>query len=56
MVERELSKTHSIEGINIESARNGEKILTIHYDRLPESKNQGSQVEKQEKNSVSSSK
>jgi hypothetical protein len=32
LVERELSKTHSIENITIQNAQNGEKILTIQYE------------------------
>jgi hypothetical protein len=32
LVERELSKTHSIENITIHQAQNGEKILTIQYE------------------------
>lgn len=32
LVERELSKTHSIENITIQQTQNGEKILTIQYE------------------------
>ena len=31
-MERELSKTHSIENIAIEEKKGGEKILTIKYE------------------------
>lgn len=34
LVERELSKTHSIENISIQNTGNGEKILTIQYEDL----------------------
>lgn len=34
LVERELSKTHSIENISIQNTANGEKILTIQYEDL----------------------
>lgn len=33
LVERELSKTHSIENITISRAHSGEKILTIQYEQ-----------------------
>lgn len=32
LVERELSKSHSIESINIENTTGREKILTINYE------------------------
>jgi hypothetical protein len=43
-VERELSKSHSIEHISLENRQDKEKVLTIRYDRLEVPQQEGGET------------
>lgn len=45
LVQRQLSKTHSIESIKVENLRDGEKMLTIEYQNKEETDNVAKQID-----------